>query len=296
MSQEPVYFRPPSEADSFIVQVMHGCSHNLCTFCNMFKKTPLRVIPLEEVLKGIEADARSLGERFIHLLTSLYLEGGDPMALSNSHLLRIMEHAHTHFPALTRIVFYATARAIMAKTPEELAALRAAGLQRVFVGLESGCDDILAKTRKGCLKDDMIRAGRKLTQASIENDVSMMLGIGGPELSERHAIETADLLNAVNPVCVRVRTYTPTEDTLMGEDYRQGRFILMEPHEILRELRLMVEQIQAPMQLLSEHWTNFIMFDAMLPEGKEDLLACIDKALLLPREQFRPIGITKAVS
>ena len=296
MTQEDTYFRPPSEADSFIVRVMHGCSHNKCTFCNMFKTVPLQVLPLEEVLKGIEADAEELGPRFLPLLTSLYLEGGDPMALPASHLLRIMNHARKHFPALTRVVFYSTARAILAKTTEDLAELSKAGLRRVFLGLESGCDEILTKTHKGCTRADLIRVGQKLALAGIENDVSMMLGIGGPELSERHAVETADLLNIITPVCVRIRTFVPTEDTPMGQDYRQGRFILMEPRDILRELRLMVSRITSPMQLLSEHWSDFVVFDLHVPKDKDRVLESIDAALLLPRDHFRPTGITSVIA
>lgn len=296
MTQEETYFRPPSEADSFIIRVMYGCSHNKCTFCNMFKTVPLQVIPLEEVLKGIEADAEEIGPRFLPLLTSLYLEGGDPMALPTPHLLRVMEHARRHFPALNRVVFYAMARSILAKTTEDLAQLSLAGLRRVFLGLESGCDEILTKTRKSCTRADLVCVSHKLALAGIENDVPMMLGIGGPGLSERHAIETAELLKAIAPVCVRIRTFIPTEDTPMGEDYRQGRFILMEPHEILRELRLMVSRITAPMQLLSEHWSDFVAFDVHLPQDKDKALEIIDAALHLPRECFRPTGITNVIA
>lgn len=295
MAQDDKYFRPPSEAESFIIRVMHGCSHNRCAFCGMFKAVPLRVVPLEDVLAGIEADAGDLGPKFLPLITSLYLEGGDPLALPVSHLLRIIRHAREHFPALSRVACYATARSIMGRTTEELARLGQAGLRRVFVGLESGCEAVLARISKGCTRSDLLRASQKLTLAGIENDVSLMLGIGGPDLSQRHALETADLLNAITPVCVRIRTFVPTDGTPMGEDYRQGRFILMEPHAVLRELRLMVTHITGSMQLLSEHWSNFVMFDQRLPEGREALLGIIDQALLLPRDAFRSTGLAGAI-
>ncbi len=295
MTQEDRYFRPPSEADSFIIRVMHGCSHNKCTFCGMFKDVPLRVLPLEEVLTGIETDARELGEKFLPLLTSLYLEGGDPLALPAPHLLRLMTHARECFPALTRIACYATARSIMAKSTEELVQFSNAGLRRVFMGLESGCDDILSAIHKGCTRTDLVRASQKLALAGIENDVSLMLGIGGPELSRRHALETADLLNAVNPVCVRIRTFIPVADTLMGEECRQGRFVIMDPVGILRELRLMTTHITGSMRFLSEHWSNFVTFDHALPQDKAKVIETIDKALRLPQEAFRLTGIADAI-
>ena len=295
MEQEDKYFRPPSEADSFIIRVMRGCSYNACAFCGMFKDVPLQVLPLEEVLRGMEADAREMGQ-FLPLITSLYLEGGDPLALPAPHLLRIMEHARQCFPALSRIACYASARSIMGKTTEDLALLAQAGLRRVFVGLESGSDAVLARIHKGCSRSDLLRASQKLDLAAIENDVSLMLGIGGPELSRRHALETADLLNAINPVCVRIRTFVPTANSPMGEDYRQGRFVLMEPHDVLNELRLMIEHITGSMQVLSEHWSNFVAFDKTLPQDREALLAIIDNVLLMPRESFRPIGLTEAIS
>ena len=295
MEQDDRYFRPPSEADSFIIRVMRGCSHNKCAFCGMFKNVPLRVTPLEEVVAGIEADALELGPKFLPLLTSLYLEGGDPVALPTRHLLRILAHARACFPALSRVACYATARSILAKSTEALAELSDAGLIRVFMGLETGCDDVLNAICKGCTRTDLMRAAQKLALAGIENDVSLMLGIGGPELSRRHALETADLLNRINPVCVRIRTFIPVDGTPMGEDYRQGRLALMEPHDILCELKLMVTRVTGSMRLLSEHWSNFVTFDHALPQDKDSLIAIIDQALRLPRETFRPTGIADAI-
>lgn len=291
MEQADLYFRPPSEAESFIIRVMQGCSHNKCTFCNMYKGIPLTVLSLEEVLSGIERDARELGSRFLHRVTSLYLDGGDPLVLSTDMLLRILEHARAQFPALERVACYATARSIIRKTPEALKALSTAGLRRVYVGLESGLDAILSTTCKGCTRADLVRAGQALAKAGIENDVSIMLGIGGPELSELHAVSTASLLNAISPVCVRIRTFIPNTDTPMGNEYLQGRFILMDPFEILRELRLLAEHITTPMRLLSEHWSDFIRFDACLPEDRDGLFAAIDGALQWPRSAFRETGI-----
>ena len=292
MTQEEVYYRPPSEEDSFIIRVMHGCPHNACTFCNLFKDIPCRVLPLNEVLAGLERDAASIGPQHLHLLTSMYLEGGDPLAIDSDYLLAVMARARELFPALNRFACYATARFTIRKTREELEALARAGLRRVFVGLESGSAELLQSLRKGCTPGEIVLAAHMLRSAGIEVDVSMMLGIGGLERSREHALRTAELLNAVRPVCVRIRTFTVKHDTELGADYLNGRFVLMGPHDILRELRLMSEGIKRRMRLLSEHWSNYIHFSAQMPEAKNKLLKHIDRHLAIPEEHFRQTGIT----
>lgn len=290
-TRDDLFFRPPSEANSFIIRVMRGCSHNKCTFCNMFKGIFFSVLPLDDIFAGIDRDVVDIGPEHIHLVTSVYLEGGDPIALPTEHLLSVMAYARKRFPALRRFACYATARAIIRKTREEMDDLAAAGLCRVHMGLESGSDTILAKTRKGCTSADIVNANMVLAHAGIENDVSIMLGIGGLSLSRAHALETAALLNAIRPACVRIRTFVPHTETPMGDDYLAGRFILLEPYAILHELRVLVENLHAPMHLLSEHWSNFILFAATMPEDQGALLALISDALQQPRSVFRQIGI-----
>ena len=272
---------------------MHGCPHNKCTFCNLFKDTPYKAVPLQEVTAGIDQDAAELGPELGRMVKSIYLEGGDPLALPTGNLLFIMDYAKNRFPELNRFAAYATARFTGRKTLDELKQLAQAGLTRVFIGLESGCDEILAATNKGCSSDDLKRVGRMLNEAGIEMDVSMMLGIGGPEYSRRHALDTADLLNSIEPECVRLRTFLPKKETPLGDDYLQGRFALMDPYDILMELRLMVENISGRMQLLSEHWSDFILFNAYMPEAKEELLKYIDQALSQPRDSFRQTGLSE---
>lgn len=286
-----VYYRPPSEANSFIVRVMKGCPHNKCTFCNMFKDTPCHMLPVEEVVEGMEKDARELGPEHVGLVESMYLEGGDPLAMNTDKLLTIMGHARALFPNLARFACYATAKYTVKKTQAELDKLSAAGLRRVFVGLESGSDSILEATKKGCDTSDILNVGLKLARARIELDVSMMLGIGGLEYSHEHADSTAHVINAIEPQCVRVRTFIPKEGTELGADYLAGTFHLPGPHAILRELWRMVSKIGARTRLLSEHWSNYVLFDAWMPEAKEPLLAHIDKYLTLPETDFRKPGM-----
>lgn len=286
-----VYYRPPCEANSFIIRVMKGCPHNKCAFCNMFKDTRCRVLPIEQIIKGMEQDAAELGPDHIRLVDSIYLEGGDPMAIKTDRMLQIMQAGQRIFPALKRYACYATARFTVKKSQEELNALSKAGLRVVYVGLESGSDAILKRTKKGCSTADILASGQKLARASIEMDVSMMIGIGGKEDSQTHAIATARLINAIEPGCVRLRTFIPKTGTEIGADYLAGRFSLLSPHETLRELRLLVENISGNTRLLSEHWSNYVLFNAFMPEAKEPLLAYIDQHLDMPEENFRKPGI-----
>lgn len=287
------YYRPPSEEESFLVRVMEGCPHNKCTFCGMYRGVKCRVLPLEEVLQGIEKDANELGPKFLPLLTSLYLEGGDPMALPMPMLRAIITHAKNFFPSLKRIASYATAKSVIRKSASELQELATLGLKRVHMGLESGSDDILQRTNKGCNREDIWQAADLLHEVGIENDVSMMLGIGGKEFSKEHALETASLINMISPACIRIRTFIPITETPMASDILQGLFVLMEPHAVLAELHLLVKNITAKTELLSEHYSNFITFSAQMPEGKQKLLQLIEQAMMQPRESFRPIGISQ---
>lgn len=291
MTQGEQFFRPPSEEESFIIRVMRGCPHNRCTFCNMYKGIPVAVTPLEDVLRSIDMDTAGLGDTYLPFVRSLYLDGGDPLSLPTPHLLAIIAHAKDRFPCLTRVASYATARSLLRKSDGELAELAAAGYACVYTGLESGLDVILTSTCKGVSRAELLKAAEAAHRAGIAYDVSIMLGIGGAELSVLHADATASLLCASRPVCVRIRTFVPNTDTPLGDDYLAGRFALMEPHAILREQRRLVERITAPMRLLSEHWSNFVRFDAVLPEEKMELLALLDAKMEQSAEAFRAIGI-----
>lgn len=291
MTQQELYFRPPTEADSFIIRVMRGCPHNKCTFCSLFKHVPCKAIPMTDIRYGMDRDAATLGSEHIKLVDSIYLEGGDPLALRTERLLEIMDYAKSVFPELKRFACYATAKFTAKKTREELHRLSKAGLKRVFVGLESGSDAILMRTKKGCSSADIVRAGDLLKNADIEMDVSIMLGIGGKEHSEEHAIMTGNLINAIEPDCVRIRTFIPKVGTELGTDYLNRKFSLLGPHETLRELRIMIEHVTGTTRLLSEHWSDFVLFDAYMPEAKQPLLEHIDQHLAMPEEMFRDVGI-----
>ncbi len=257
----------------------------------MFKGVRCRILPLAQVLEGLDQDARDLGSGNIGLVDRIYLEGGDPLAIDTDHLLAIMKHARSRFPALKSFACYATAKFTVRKPQAELDALSHAGLRTLFIGLESGCDAILEATDKGCTTSDILNTGLKLAGAGIEMDVSMMLGIGGRIYSREHALGTANVINAIGPQCVRIRTFIPKIDTKLGNDYLAGHFSLLTAHETMRELKLMVANISVNTRLLSEHWSNFILFNAYMPEAKEALLAYIDGHLAIPESEFRQIGI-----
>ena len=292
MDKQQVFHRPPAEADSFIIKVMEGCPHNKCAFCGTFRDIQSRPLPLDEVLWGIENDARALGSLYVPMVKGLYLEGGDPIALPMPRLTRIIEHAKRFFPGIRHIACYSTVAQIKKKTNEELSVLAGVGLKRLYVGVESGCNEVLRAVQKGCTTEDMVLAADKLRCAGIENDVSIMIGVGGLDLSERHAVDTGEVLNSIRPYCVRVRTYVPYFGTPMGEDYMTGRFRLLNAHEALQEMRLLVQTIREKTFLLGEHWSNFMTFGIQMPDGKDKFIAKIDELLERPLSSFRPVGIT----
>ena len=289
MSQQPIYYRPPSEADSFIIQTSLGCAHNKCRFCSMYKRTRFRILRTDAIIAGMEADAAGLG----HLaakVTSLFLGDGSAIVMRAEQLLRVMEHAHRCFPNLERIACYGAAQHIIRKTPEELRALRGLGLRRIHCGIETGNDDILRRVNKGCTRADLLRTGELLFDAGIELDGSIMIGIGGYALSDDNARDTGSLLNACAPATVRIRTFVPKLGTPMGDEYLNGEFGLLDPYAALFELRALVGSLVCATELRSDHWTNFAPVYGFLPKDKRLALAVIDEVLARPLESFRPVG------
>ena len=289
MSQQTLFFRPPSEASSFIVQTTVGCAHNKCRFCSMYKKVPFRVLREADIIAGMEADVADLGD-LTAAVKSIFFGDGSAIVMRSAQILRIMEKARTLYPHLTRFACYGAVSHILLKTPEDLKTMAGLGLERIHCGVESGNDEVLRSLHKGCTRADIIRAGELLLEAGIELDASIMIGCGGEVLSEANARDTASALNACKPVALRIRTFTPRLGTAMSDDYLDGRFVLLNQHGALRELRGLIEQLDCATELRGDHWTNFVNLRGRLPNDREKTLKALDEALALPLERFRPLG------
>lgn len=287
MRYEGTVYRPPSEGDSVIIQATIGCPHNHCRFCTLYKRKRFRIRKVDDILEDIDAAARYYPPRFAR---TVFLADGNTVIMRTAHLLRILERIREAFPAVQRITSYGASQYFMKKSPLEWRELRDAGLSRIHCGMETGHDPLLALTNKGCTAHDHIVGGQRVREAGIELSMYYLAGLGGLTMREGHAVDSARVLNAVAPEFIRIRTFTPMRGTPMGDDFAAGAFSLPEPHDVLRELRLLVEHLDVQSRFYSDHWLNFADVHGILPNDKDRMLAVIDRALEQPREAFRRTG------
>lgn len=283
----PIY-RPPSEADSLLIQATVGCPHNSCTFCLVYKQgPPYRVRPVAEIKQDLDEARRFRGDR----VRTLFFPAGNTIAMPAAELAEICRYARSLFPNLERITVYGSSRYIYKKGLEDLKILKEAGLNRIHVGLESGDDEILKRVKKGTTAAEQIKAGLWVREAGIELSEYVILGLGGQERSQAHARETARVLNAIQPDFIRLRTFVPKINTLMLHQVRKGRFQMLSPHQVLEETRLLLEALICASLVTSDHYTNYLNLQGRLPEDKPRLLAAIDRALTRDESTFRPFFI-----
>jgi radical SAM superfamily enzyme YgiQ (UPF0313 family) len=169
--------------------------------------------------------------------------------------------------------------------------LKEAGLSRIHVGLESGDDTILKRVKKGTTTVEQIQAGQIVKQAGMELSEYVILGLGGIERSTEHALKTAEAINAIAPDFIRLRTLVPKINTLLLHQINKGRFQLLSPHQILRETRLLMENLSISSVLTSDHYTNYLNLSGKLPEDKDSLIERVNQALNWDESRFRPYFI-----
>lgn len=288
MKYEGPIYRPPSEAHSLLIQATVGCPHNKCTYCMVYKKGPhYRVRSFEEISEDIDEASRTHGAA----VRTLFFPAGNTIAMPTETLAAACRLARKRFPRLERITVYGSSRYIAEKGPGDLAILREAGLNRIHVGMESGDDEVLEQVKKGTTASEQIRAGRWVKEAGMELSEYVVLGLGGRERTEQHALATARALNAVEPDFVRLRTLVPKINTLLLHQIRKGGFQPLGPHEVLRETRRLIENMSCRTKLKSDHYTNYINLEGRLPGDKERLLTEIDQALQCDEGEFRPFFV-----
>ncbi|MCL4501383.1 MAG: radical SAM protein [Deltaproteobacteria bacterium] len=288
MRYEGPIYRPPSEADSLLVQATVGCPHNLCTFCMVYKQgVKFKVRPTREVIADLEEACRTYGSA----VWTIFLPAGNTIAMPTAALAEICRQASLLFPRLERITVYGSAQYIYRKGLDNLKTLAAAGLKRIHVGLESGDDTILAQVKKGADSRTMIAAGRMVRQAGMELNSYVILGLGGRERSNIHARETARVINEMAPQVVRLRTLVPKINTPLLEDVQAGRLHLLGPHEAIRETMALIEAITQRIQMASDHYTNYVNVAGRLPEDKAEILSTLQKSLAREESSFRPFFI-----
>jgi radical SAM superfamily enzyme YgiQ (UPF0313 family) len=288
MHYEGPIYRPPSEADSLLIQATVGCPHNKCTFCMVYKDGVPFTIRSTEAIKADLDEAREIyGDR----VRTIFFPAGNTIAMPTGALAEICQYSGTLFPRLERITVYGSAQYIKHKGLANLRFLARAGLRRVHVGLESGDDEVLARVCKGSSRAGQIIAGQMLRQAGIEVSEYVMLGLGGRTRSREHAAATAAAINAIVPDFLRLRTFVPKINTPLLAEVLDGRFQMLSPHEIIRETRTLLADITVATEVRSDHYTNYVNVQGRLPEDKEAMLRVLDKAMHCPESDFRPFFI-----
>ncbi|NVM57736.1 MAG: radical SAM protein [Desulfobacterales bacterium] len=288
MRYEGPIYRPPSEADSLLIQATIGCPHNRCTFCMVYKNGPrYRVRPGEDIKEDILEGRRIYGP---HVRT-MFLPAGNTIAMKTEDLAEVCHFARTTFPSLERITVYGSSRFIHKKGPRRLEQLATAGLGRIHVGLESGDDIVLKRIRKGTHARQQIEAGRWVVAAGIELSVYVILGIGGQERTHEHAEETARVINEIAPDFVRLRTFVPKINTPLLEDVIEGRFKMLTTHGVLKETASLLERLTVATTLSSDHYTNYMNLCGRLPDDKPRLLDEINSTLERDESEFRPFFV-----
>jgi radical SAM superfamily enzyme YgiQ (UPF0313 family) len=276
MRYEGRIFRPPSEAHSYILQATVGCSHNHCTYCDMYRDKRFRVRDLGATLEDLQLAARAAGDR----IETVFVADGDALVMPMDHWLPILAAARALFPRLRRVSCYAMARNVLAKSQAELARLRAEGLARFYLGPESGDDVTLKRIAKGGTFADHVEAAQRAHAAGVETSVIALLGAGGVDRSAVHAERTAELVTAMNPAYFAALTLTVTPDTPQARLQASGRFVLPDVAGLLGELRTIVDGARPTDAVFrTNHASNYLPIGGRLPRDREAIVTAIDGAL-----------------
>lgn len=317
--------RPPSEADSLLLQVTNGCTWNKCKFCQLYRHTKFKAYSADSIKADIDnmvyhaerarryqnADgswdidglnmelARSAAaERECFYMVAnwlvsggenVFLQDGNTTVLSSGRLTDVLVYLRQAFPSIKRITSYGRAENLAKVSAEEFAELKAAGLDRIHSGYETGSDAVLKKINKGVTAAEEITAGRNVKMGGIELSVYFMPGVGGKELTEENALGTSEVINAVNPDFLRIRTAAVKPGTGLYEDYASGEFTLCSDDEKLIEIRTVIERAEGiDTRLVSDHIINLLQgLKGSLRHDKEKLLAMIDGYLAKPEDEKR---------
>ena len=253
-------YRPPSEAYSLIVQVTYGCSHNRCAFCDMYDDKRFALRPMEEIMEDFRT-ARQVYRR----VERVFLADGDALMRRTEELLEILAAVYSLFPECQRVSCYASPRSLQVKTPEELRLLRDKGLLLVYMGLESGCDEVLQRMRKGHDAAAIVAAGQKARQAGLQLSVTAISGLGSRELLRRHAEDTARALSAMQPEYIGLLTLMVEPGTPLEQWVREGSFHVLGAAEILQETAILLEHIDSEGSIFRmNHASNYLSLKGTL--------------------------------
>ncbi|SHJ62397.1 Radical SAM superfamily protein [Dethiosulfatibacter aminovorans DSM 17477] len=314
--------RPPSEAESLLIRVTRNCPWNKCRFCGLYKGKSFSVRPKEHVIKDIDlvkecvdtindykesmTDDRDrkmseftdkLGESGMWAyqsalmwmrsgMKSVFIQDANSMVIKADDMVEILNYLRAVFPDIERITTYARSHTIARMNEDDLKRIAEAGLNRIHIGMESGCDKVLELVEKGVVKEQHVTAGQKVMRSGIELSEYYMPGLGGLEYLEENAIESADALNQINPDFIRIRTLAVPEKTLLHEDYENGVFKRTTDVDMVRELLIFIRNLEGITSTVkSDHILNLVTeVEGKLPEDKEKMVEALEKFLSFSKE------------
>lgn len=315
--------RPPSEAKSLMLRITRNCPWNSCTFCGLYKGQKFSIRPVSHIIKDIdviryyvdeiqkimaqsdgaahrqymnlmagqpESDRMALHAALIWVqggMQSIFLQDANTLIIKPDDLVEILKHVQKSFPQVERITSYARSHTIARISDDDMACIAAAGLNRIHIGMESACDEVLDFVKKGVDKKTHIIAGQKVKRAGIELSEYFMPGLGGVTLSRENALETADALNQINPDFIRIRTLGLPENVELYKDFQSGSFIKPGDLPMAEELLLLLDNLNGITSTVkSDHILNlFQEVEGRLPEDKERMTAPLRAFLAMPPEE-----------
>ncbi len=286
MYDAQVVIRPPSEAESLLLPVTLGCSNNKCTFCGTYLGIKFRIRELENIKRDID----EVAQNYSWSVRRVFLENGDALICRQHMLVEVLKHLNKRFPYLERIGTYATPQSALIKSIEELKELNKLGLKIAYLGVETGDEELLQKIRKGATYAQIVEAGRKLKQAEIITSVTVILGLGGVDGSEKHALETGRILSDIDPDFVGALTIMLISGTPLYKDWKEGRFSLISPFQSLLELKLIIQNSSfTNCFFTANHASNYLPIKVRLPEQKAEIIKLLDEVLAKKdMSQLRP--------
>jgi len=310
-------FRPPSEARSLLLRATRGCPWNRCTFCSMYKGSRFQFRPVADILQDIAtlrqvadaitgwAEGHGYAKRIEEValangilwltdqgVRTAFIGDSNSLIMPVDDLARVIHALYEAFPTLERVTCYARAHTVLHRKPEELRRLREAGLCRLHLGLESGDATVLQRIQKGVGPKQMIAAGHRVKEAGISLSEYIILGLGGRELSHQHAQGTAQVLTAIDPDFIRVRTLMLEPGSPLYEEWSQGRFHPLDLEGLLAEERELVAGLEVTSYFVSDHFSNRVNLEGRLPQARGDFLARLEGAIAAARERAIHTGGT----
>ncbi len=276
MRYEGNIIRPFSEANSYLLQCTLGCSHNQCTFCGTYKDKPYRIRPMSEIKTDIRMASDHYGD-----VEKVFLCDGDAIVMPTDMILEILKDLYATFPSLRHVGTYVGPKSTLGKSVDELKTLRAAGLTKAYLGVETGDDQLLKEVKKGVTAQQMLQAGLNLNEADINLSSMVLLGLAGRgPRSREHAIATADITNAMQPRYLAAMTVTPIPKTPLYNQVRSGKFQLLDPFETLEEMKTMFEHLTIDnLKFVGIHASNYLPINGTLQRDKDQMLTMIDEVL-----------------